>query len=438
MKILWLGQAGLLFVSGKTKIMIDPYLSDSLSKYNHEFARRLKVNKKLFKVKPDAIIITNSHSDHADADTIEKLLKKKKKKSDTTILSCKNVFNELVEIPIISQANNIMLEEGSEWTIDNLNICAVSAKTDDESAFGVIITDTTDNKKYYITGDTLYNKHIFKELPDDIFAMFLPINGKYGSMNIADAKRFALEVDSEYCVPIHFGMFDKIDAFEFNMFNAIVPKPYKIISFDESKDVPYRKQLDSRFNEKITANTNNDDSSDATGEEVAVIPSGSSVNDTSDDIDEVINDEVAIEADINEDSVPVANNEESADNTAIEADTNNEAQNINNIEINAEAETEPMIEDEIEPESNIEKEDDATSENIPFEAGDWESYVSSENEATGDNESDSSVASDDTTEDDNSSATSKVTIDESDKIDAYIREIEKFERGETTDFSKID
>ena len=44
MKVLWLGQGGLLFVSGKTKIMIDPYLSDSLSEVNHEFARRMKLH----------------------------------------------------------------------------------------------------------------------------------------------------------------------------------------------------------------------------------------------------------------------------------------------------------------------------------------------------------------------------------------------------------
>ena len=32
MKITWLGQAGLLFDNGKAKIMIDPYLSDSVEK----------------------------------------------------------------------------------------------------------------------------------------------------------------------------------------------------------------------------------------------------------------------------------------------------------------------------------------------------------------------------------------------------------------------
>ena len=35
MNITWLGQAGLLFDNGKTKIMIDPYLSDSVEKITH-------------------------------------------------------------------------------------------------------------------------------------------------------------------------------------------------------------------------------------------------------------------------------------------------------------------------------------------------------------------------------------------------------------------
>ena len=82
MKVLWLGQGGLLFVSGKSKIMIDPYLTNSLSKSDRSLSRRMKVNKKLFKVKPDIIILTNNHPDHADFNTIEKFVKKQNKKDN--------------------------------------------------------------------------------------------------------------------------------------------------------------------------------------------------------------------------------------------------------------------------------------------------------------------------------------------------------------------
>ena len=43
MKITYLGQAGLLFESEQAKVMIDPYLSDSVGKINPNKKRRLPI-----------------------------------------------------------------------------------------------------------------------------------------------------------------------------------------------------------------------------------------------------------------------------------------------------------------------------------------------------------------------------------------------------------
>ena len=45
MKLMWLGQNGLLFDFDGIKIMIDPYLSDSLAKKDKVFSRKIKTNK---------------------------------------------------------------------------------------------------------------------------------------------------------------------------------------------------------------------------------------------------------------------------------------------------------------------------------------------------------------------------------------------------------
>ena len=45
MKIRWLGQAGLLFEKDNLKIMIDPYLSDSVKKINPKNYRCVPVKK---------------------------------------------------------------------------------------------------------------------------------------------------------------------------------------------------------------------------------------------------------------------------------------------------------------------------------------------------------------------------------------------------------
>lgn len=427
MRIIWLGQGGLLFVSGKTKIMLDPYLSDSLSKYSHEFARKIKLNKKLFKVKPDALIITNSHSDHADVETIEKLIKRKKKKTKLTILSCENVFKELIEIPTVCQANHIMLERDSEWTVDTINIRAVPAKTDDKSAFGVIITDTLTNEGYYVAGDTLYNKNVIDSIPNKLYAAFLPINGEYGSMNLIDAKRFASQIDAKYFVPVHFGMFDNIDPKGFDLPNTIIPSPFKVIDFEAFDNKAIRERLDFKFNEK----------EDKTQKLFRQLQA------EAENEDEAENDSTVIEAenkaitnkDVGESIVHNEITEATEETKALSSD------NVDSIDEKHNIQASEAVDIQNDNEDNVPSEDD-----IPFEAGDWEEYVKA------DEVGDAEALNDDTLDDDldkfiddENEAESTVEIsypnasnDDSDKIDAYIKEIEKFERGEATDFSKID
>ena len=47
MQIKWIGQAGILIDTGKFKIMVDPYLSDSVTKINPKNRRRMKVDENL-------------------------------------------------------------------------------------------------------------------------------------------------------------------------------------------------------------------------------------------------------------------------------------------------------------------------------------------------------------------------------------------------------
>ena len=69
MKITWLGQAGLLFDNGKVKIMVDPYLSNSVEKVEPKNFRRVPVDEELFNIEPDFMIFTHDHLDHYDPET---------------------------------------------------------------------------------------------------------------------------------------------------------------------------------------------------------------------------------------------------------------------------------------------------------------------------------------------------------------------------------
>ncbi|MBO5261550.1 MAG: MBL fold metallo-hydrolase [Clostridia bacterium] len=252
MQIVWLGQGGLMLVSQSHKLLIDPYMTNELKKIDKDLKRRIGIKKKYFKLKPDLILLTNSNPDHTDEKTLVRFIKKRRnKKNRLTILSCEKTYNSLFHNKEYKKANHIMFGAGDEWTFESLHILAIRASTADRSAFGVIVTDLNDGKKYYIASNTLYNEEIINSLPSDIYVSFIPISGTYGCMNRIDAQRFAARLDSTYVVPINYGMFDNINPQDFLCQGRVIPKPFKAIFFDPSNARPPKKKvLDRRFNEK--------------------------------------------------------------------------------------------------------------------------------------------------------------------------------------------
>ena len=222
MKITWIGQAGLLIEKSGIKIMVDPYLSDSAKRINPKSYRRAPINEDLFKITPDIMIFTHNHIDHYDEETISKFITEKSK---ITVLSPVSVWNEVRKFG--GNNNYVMFNRYTTWTQCGIKFTAVKAEHSDLSAIGVIIDDG--DKKYYITGDTLYNEEIFFDIPKDICAVFLPVNGRGNNMNMEDAKCFSEKINPEYAVPLHCGMFDDIDMNKFGYINKIVPKLYEEI-----------------------------------------------------------------------------------------------------------------------------------------------------------------------------------------------------------------
>jgi len=222
MKIIWLGQAGLLFEKEGIKIMIDPYLSNSVEKVNPKNFRRVAVEERFFEVKPDVMIFTHNHLDHYDPDTVKHFINEN---SNMLVLAPKSVWDEVRKIS--GNNNYVLFNRHTSWTENGIRFTAVKAEHSDITPIGVIIEDGV--KKYYITGDTLYNEEIFEDIPKGIYALFLPINGVGNNMNMTDAVRFSERVNAEKTVPIHFGMFDELTAEDFSCENKVIPEIYKEI-----------------------------------------------------------------------------------------------------------------------------------------------------------------------------------------------------------------
>ena len=223
MKITFLGQNGILIESKKSTFVVDPYLSDSVAKTEPQNYRRQKIDERFLSIKPDAVLITHSHADHYDEETLDRLLGVN---VEATLLAPPSVFCKAKKR--YPEHNCVCFRAGTSYSVKDAVFTAVKAEHSDAEAIGSVIF--CEDKKLYVTGDTLYSERVFDSLPTTTFdALFLPINGRGNNMNAVDAARFVERVNARNVVPTHFGMFDDMTGKELNCDNAIIPEIYKEI-----------------------------------------------------------------------------------------------------------------------------------------------------------------------------------------------------------------
>ena len=224
MKVTWLTQAGLLFDTGKIKILVDPYLSDSVGKRNAAKHRRIPVDESFFDVKPDVIMITHDHLDHLDPETLDRFLLDTDK--SITVLAPENAYKRLLEYK--GEHNYVLLAPHSVWSEGGITFYSVKAEHGDRDAVGFILDDA--EKTYYVSGDTLYNFDVIDDcldlVEDGVDYAFLPINGRGNNMNAKDAADFAYEIGAGVAVPIHYGLFDDTDPDDFDFEDRMILTPY--------------------------------------------------------------------------------------------------------------------------------------------------------------------------------------------------------------------
>ena len=224
MKVTWLTQAGLLFDSGRIKIMVDPYLSDSVGRTAEAKHRRIPVDERFFDADPDVIIITHNHLDHLDPETLEAILARSTK--SITFLAPEAAYRRLLEFG--GSHNYVLLAPHSVWSQGGVTFYSVKAEHSDRTAAGFILDDG--EKTYYISGDPLYNYDVIDDVLDlvegGVDYAFLPINGVGNNMNAKDAADFAYEIGAKCAVPLHYGLFDSIDPAEFDFEDSLILNSY--------------------------------------------------------------------------------------------------------------------------------------------------------------------------------------------------------------------
>jgi len=224
MKVTWLGQAGLLFQTGDLTIVVDPYLSESCLKLSSQNYRRMPLDPAFLEIEPEVLVLTHDHMDHADPETLAQCLAPGRKPA--TVLASANACCTAMRFGG-KRHNYVCFNRHTVWTQGSVSFTAVKAEHSDPAAIGVIIDDGI--RKYYVTGDTLFNTAIFPDLPSDLYAMFVVVNGVGNNMNMADAQKFARTVRPRVVVPVHWGMHDDLDPSDFDYPRLVIPEIYREI-----------------------------------------------------------------------------------------------------------------------------------------------------------------------------------------------------------------
>ncbi|MEJ7586346.1 MAG: MBL fold metallo-hydrolase [Ferruginibacter sp.] len=249
----WLGQSGFLLQLNGKRILLDPYLSDSLSnKYAatdkpHTRMSELVVDPGLLK---DISIVTSSHNhtDHLDAETLVPVLKNNPGIQFIIPEANRNFVAERVKC---ARDYPIGLNDGMSATLDGVTFHGIPAKHND------IERDENGNCKYmgyvlewrnfkiYHSGDTLWFDELVDQLkPFDIDLALLPINGNdparkvAGNLGCKEAAELAKAINAKVLIPCHYDLFtfNTADVRDFIEAAKKINQPFKILRGGERFD----------------------------------------------------------------------------------------------------------------------------------------------------------------------------------------------------------
>jgi L-ascorbate metabolism protein UlaG (beta-lactamase superfamily) len=219
----WLGQSGFLLQWKHKHILLDPYLSDSLTvKYARTEKPHVRMTARV--VSPrcldfiDVVTSSHNHTDHLDAATLKPLLEANPKleivipEANRTVVTDR--LDTMTDLPVGLDAGKTAKVAG--FTFHGIAAAHEQIEKDDYGCcthLGYIIE--FDRWKVYHSGDTMLYPGMVECLrPRSIDVAILPINGRAperrvaGNLTGAEAATLAKEIGARLVIPCHYEMFE--------------------------------------------------------------------------------------------------------------------------------------------------------------------------------------------------------------------------------------
>jgi L-ascorbate metabolism protein UlaG (beta-lactamase superfamily) len=208
----WLGQSGFLVKLDDRYLLLDPYLSDSLTeKYAGTPTPHVRMTRRV--VDParlgfvDVVTASHGHTDHLDPVTLRAL--------EPRALVCPTGLRELA----IERSGVVpdVVDVDETATVADFRFNAIRAEHEAPGGAVGFVVECGPWTLYH-SGDTTAYPGLGEQLrsvaPN---VVLLPINGKIGNMDGPEAARVANQARAEVAVPCHFEMFE---------FNTASPEPF--------------------------------------------------------------------------------------------------------------------------------------------------------------------------------------------------------------------
>jgi L-ascorbate metabolism protein UlaG (beta-lactamase superfamily) len=213
----WLGQSGYLIGHDGRHLLVDPYLSDSLTaKYEGSGTPHVRLHPRVVPPEQlafaDVVLSTHGHTDHLDGETLRAI--------GAPLVAPARI----VELARERSGSDVTpISEGETVEVGGFRVTAFPAEHPGEHCVGYAIE--VDGRRLYHSGDTTWVDPGVR----GVDVAFVPINGKLGNLDGREAARLASLVEAALAVPCHYDMFE---------FNTATPDEF--VSECERLGQPYR------------------------------------------------------------------------------------------------------------------------------------------------------------------------------------------------------
>lgn len=197
--LLFLGQAGFLARAGEVTLVIDPYLTDSVGRSSPAFSRQMPPPLEPEELRADIFVVTHDHTDHLDPETLARYPHR-----DTTIfVAPRFAARKLVKLGA-PEKNLVVIDVGETAAIRGVKLTGIFALPTGADAL-----DTTgyrvefaNGRSFYHASDTAHCELLLRTAPQ-AEVLLVPINGKWGNLDVEEAMALTEAVGPRYVIPCH-------------------------------------------------------------------------------------------------------------------------------------------------------------------------------------------------------------------------------------------